>query len=107
MIACWTLRVRPSTAGSLVARSTRATTPLTSTSRFVCLHLQLRPALDEALDLSSCPVFAGRGEQVALIWDSPVAKTVQKFTYKELHQQVTHFAGVLANNHGVEKGDRV
>lgn len=57
-----------------------------------------------ALDLH---IAQGRGDQVALIWDSPVSKNLQKYTYKDLHQQVTHFAGVLANTHGVEKGDRV
>jgi propionyl-CoA synthetase len=45
-------------------------------------------------------------DQVALIWDSPVTNTVQTFTYQELYDLVTKFAGVL-KKHGVEKGDRV
>lgn len=49
----------------------------------------------------------GRGEQTALIYDSPMTGgTVTKFTYYELHDLVSRFAGVLADQ-GVEKGDRV
>lgn len=48
----------------------------------------------------------GRAEQVALIYDSPVTNTIQKFTYRELLDQVSLFAGVLRNL-GVGKGDTV
>lgn len=48
----------------------------------------------------------GRGEQIALIYDSPVTNTKQTFTYKELHQQVAKFADVLQKQQ-VNKGDRV
>ena len=48
----------------------------------------------------------GRGEQDALIYDSPVTDTLKKFTYRELRDQVALFAGALADQ-GVEKGDRV
>jgi propionyl-CoA synthetase len=51
-------------------------------------------------------VEAGRGEQNALIYDSPVTDTVQSITYSELRDQVARFAGVLRGL-GVEKGDRV
>ena len=51
-------------------------------------------------------VEAGRGEQAALIYDSPVTDTVRRFTYRELQDQVARFAGVLAGL-GVDKGDRV
>jgi propionyl-CoA synthetase len=51
-------------------------------------------------------VEAGRGEQNALIYDSPVTGTVQAITYGELRDQVARFAGVLRGL-GVEKGDRV
>jgi propionyl-CoA synthetase len=47
-----------------------------------------------------------RGEQVALIYDSPVTKTIRRFTYRELRDRVARFAGVLASL-GVRKGDRV
>ncbi|CAN2041683.1 propionyl-CoA synthetase [Candidatus Magnetomoraceae bacterium gMMP-15] len=47
-----------------------------------------------------------RGDQVALIYDSPVTNTIQKYTYKELRDEVAKFAGVLAAQ-GVVKGDRV
>lgn len=49
---------------------------------------------------------AGRGEQTALIYDSPVTQTFLKFTYTELRDEVARFAGVLRDL-GVEKGDRV
>jgi propionyl-CoA synthetase len=51
-------------------------------------------------------VEAGRGEQNALIYDSPVTDTVQTITYRELRDQVARFAGVLRGL-GVDKGDRV
>ena len=48
----------------------------------------------------------GRGEQDALIYDSPVTGTVQRFTYRELTDRVAKVAGALSAL-GVEKGDRV
>lgn len=56
-----------------------------------------------ALDIH---VESDRGEQQALIYDSPVTDTIKKFTYRELLDLVAKFAGVL-NGLGVEKGDRV
>ncbi len=51
-------------------------------------------------------VDAGRGDQLALIYDSPVTDTVQKLTYREFRDQVARFAGALVKQ-GVRKGDRV
>ena len=51
-------------------------------------------------------VEGGRGNQPALIYDSPVTGVVQTFTYRELLDQVARFAGVLAGQK-VQKGDRV
>lgn len=48
----------------------------------------------------------GRGQQDALIYDSPVTNTKQRYTYVELRDAVAKFAGVLKAQ-GVEKGDRV
>lgn len=48
----------------------------------------------------------GRGEQAALIYDSPVTNTKKTYTYRELTEEVAAFAGVLAAN-GVGYGDRV
>jgi propionyl-CoA synthetase len=48
----------------------------------------------------------GRGDQIALIYDSPVTNTVERFTYCELRDKVAIFAGALTEL-GVEKGDRV
>jgi propionyl-CoA synthetase len=51
-------------------------------------------------------VAAGRGERVALIWDSPVTEQVRHFTYRELRDEVARLAGVLTSL-AVGKGDRV
>jgi len=51
-------------------------------------------------------VEAGRGEQLALIYDSPVTGTQRRYTYRALRNQVAHFAGALRAR-GVGKGDRV
>ena len=51
-------------------------------------------------------VEAGRGDQAALIYDSPVTDTKRTYSYKELTDEVARFAGVLAGL-GVTKGDRV
>jgi len=48
----------------------------------------------------------GRGNQLALIYDSPVTNSQHKFTYTELRDEVAVFAGGLKNL-GVGKGDRV
>jgi propionyl-CoA synthetase len=48
----------------------------------------------------------GRGDQAALIYDSPVTDTLATFTYRELRDAVARFAGALAAQ-GVEHGDRV
>jgi propionyl-CoA synthetase len=56
-------------------------------------------ALDRHVD-------AGRGEQAALIYDSPVTDTRRTYTYAQLRDEVARFAGVLAGL-GVGVGDRV
>ncbi|AKQ63727.1 Acetyl-coenzyme A synthetase [Myxococcus hansupus] len=48
----------------------------------------------------------GRGEQAAVIYDSPVTGTVQTYTYAALRERVARFAGALVRQ-GVTKGDRV
>jgi len=49
----------------------------------------------------------GRGDQAALIYDSPATDgTVKTYTYSELRDEVAKFAGVLRAQ-GVGKGDRV
>ncbi|QNS05142.1 propionyl-CoA synthetase [Streptomyces xanthii] len=56
-------------------------------------------ALDRHVD-------AGRGDQPALVHDSPVTGTTRTYTYAELRDEVARFAGVLAGL-GVGRGDRV
>ncbi len=51
-------------------------------------------------------VAAGRGDQAAVHYDSPVTGSTRTLTYSELLEQVSRFAGVLRSL-GVEKGDRV
>ncbi|WP_083004014.1 propionyl-CoA synthetase [Halomonas sp. GT] len=48
----------------------------------------------------------GRGDQPAILWDSPVTQTKQTITYQVLRDRVAQFAGGLARL-GVTKGDRV
>ncbi len=48
----------------------------------------------------------GRADQTAIIYDSPVTNTIRKITYKELLDEVSTFAGGLADL-GVKKGDTV
>ncbi|MES1151317.1 MAG: acetyl-coenzyme A synthetase N-terminal domain-containing protein, partial [Dongia sp.] len=38
----------------------------------------------------------GRGDQLALIYDSPVTRTIKRYTYRELRDEVARFAGALA-----------
>jgi acyl-coenzyme A synthetase/AMP-(fatty) acid ligase len=51
-------------------------------------------------------VASGRGDQVAVIYDSPVTGVQEKITFSQLLEQVSLFAGAL-HSLGVEKGDRV
>ena len=55
-------------------------------------------ALDRHIDV--------RGDQTALIYDSPVTGSKRVYTYRELLDQTARFAGVLRGL-GVAKGDRV
>ena len=48
----------------------------------------------------------GRGDQAAIIYDSPVTDTITTYTYNDLKDQVSRFAGALMER-GVTKGDRV
>ncbi len=56
-------------------------------------------ALDRHVD-------GGRADQAALVYDSPVTGTVERFTFRELRDRVARFAGALADR-GVQPGDRV
>ena len=48
----------------------------------------------------------GKGDKIALIYDSPITNKKAKFTYKELRGKISKFAGAL-DNQGIKKGDRV
>lgn len=51
-------------------------------------------------------VEAGRGEQTAIIYDSPITHTKREISYVELRNRVATLAGALRAK-GIEKGDRV
>jgi len=51
-------------------------------------------------------VAAGRGDQVAIIYDSPMTDTISKITYTDLLTRVACLAGALKAK-GIAKGDRV
>ena len=48
----------------------------------------------------------GKGDKIAIIYDSPITGAKKKFTYNQLKEKVSLFAGALKNQ-GVTKGDRV
>ena len=56
-----------------------------------------------ALDLH---IQNGLGDKIALIYDSPITGNKSQFTFKELKNKVSQFAGALKNQ-GINKGDRV
>ena len=62
--------------------------------------------LNTCYNLLDAHVENGRAEQVALIYDSPVTGTVKSYTYRELLDEVSLFAGALQQQ-GAGKGDRV
>lgn len=49
----------------------------------------------------------GNGDRTALIYDSPVTGTKDSFSYQQLLDKVSVFAGALKHELGVEPGDRV
>ncbi|WP_372573231.1 propionate-CoA ligase PrpE [Ruegeria jejuensis] len=51
-------------------------------------------------------VEAGRGEQIAIIHDSPITQSKRQISYIELRNRVASLAGALRAK-GIEKGDRV
>jgi propionyl-CoA synthetase len=51
-------------------------------------------------------VLAGRGDCPAILYDSPVTRTKQRLTYRQLLDEVEVFAAVLREE-GVKKGDVV
>jgi propionyl-CoA synthetase len=51
-------------------------------------------------------VAAGRGDQAAIVYDSPVTGTKERISYAELQVRVSRLAGALRAR-GVGKGDRV
>ncbi len=48
----------------------------------------------------------GRGDQLALVYDSPVTYVTEQYTYNELLSETEHVAGMLKEQ-GVRKGDTV
>ena len=48
----------------------------------------------------------GKGDKIAIIYDSPITGVKKKFTYNQLKEKVSLLSGALKNQ-GVTKGDRV
>lgn len=48
----------------------------------------------------------GNGARTALIYDSPVTDSKNKFSYEELRKRVSEFGGAL-KRYGIRKGDRI
>ena len=53
-------------------------------------------ALNTCFNCVDRHVEAGRGEQAALIWDSPMTGRIETFTYAEMHDRTAKLAGALA-----------
>ncbi|MBK8621662.1 MAG: AMP-binding protein [Saprospiraceae bacterium] len=51
-------------------------------------------------------VLHGRGQQIAMYYDSPVTNIKSSYTYSQMLDEVSRFAGVLKQK-GITKGDRV
>lgn len=51
-------------------------------------------------------VAAGRGDALALVYDSPVTETIHRYTYNELLEETGRVAAMMVSL-GVKKGDRV
>jgi propionyl-CoA synthetase len=62
--------------------------------------------LNTCYNALDCHIAEGRGDQAALIYDSPVTNTKKTYTYQELTDHVAAFAGAMAAE-GVGYGDRV
>ncbi|WP_168699070.1 propionyl-CoA synthetase [Gordonia paraffinivorans] len=63
-------------------------------------------ALNTSVNALDRHVEAGHGDRTALIWDSAMVGQVRRYTYAELLDEVSRFAGVLASR-GITAGDRV
>jgi propionyl-CoA synthetase len=63
-------------------------------------------ALNTSYNCLDRHIAAGRGSQVALIWDSPMADRLEHITYAQALARVERIAGALRGL-GVQKGDRV
>ncbi|MEM7254388.1 MAG: propionyl-CoA synthetase [Pseudomonadota bacterium] len=62
--------------------------------------------LNTCYNAIDCHVDEGRGDQDAIIYDSPVTGTVEHITYRALRDRVATLAGAMAAA-GVGRGDRV
>ena len=85
---------------------TRQPTQVLDTSELPFVHWFPDGELNTCYNALDRHVVAGRGETVALIYDSPVTQQVRRYTYTELRDQTARLAGALRGL-GVEKGDIV
>jgi len=47
------------------------------------------------------------GDKTALVYDSSDCKIIKKYTFKELHDNVSRLGGLMKKKFGIVKGDRV
>jgi len=87
-------------------RWTREPTQVLDASRAPFYHWFADGELNTCDNCLDRHVDAGRGDVTALIHDSPVTDSQQRYTYAELRNAVARFAGVIRDQ-GVAKGDRV
>jgi len=62
--------------------------------------------IEYLLQCGGLPCWSRRGDQWAIIYDSPETGEIRRITYRELLNSIARFAGVLSV-YGVTKGDRV
>ena len=79
---------------------------LFSEEKKICLRFFTGGLTNSCYNALDVHVDNGHANQLALIYDSPVTGTIKTFTYQQLLDKVSQFAGVLKNQ-GVKKGDRV
>jgi len=61
--------------------------------------------LNSCYNALDCHIENGHGDQIAIIYESPVTGVSESISYAELYFKVAQFAGALAAK-GLEKGDR-
>ena len=70
------------------------------------VHWFINGKLNVAYNCIDRHVIAGRGDQIAIIWEGDEPGTNKKFTYLDIQQEVSRVANIM-KQYGVKKGDVV